>query len=507
MKIFKVLFKFIFSIVFLLLVMVFLLYKNVNVPTYTEETLNINEMIDEEFNLLFTGDNDDFEFKLSVSDNLINNYILETVEESLNTKFNKGYVYEEGFIRVQGVWSKIEGDNLDIYFGAHLVYKKLVYKTSARIRLKIIETNLGVITFKLEKFNLGKLSFKWLVRIAPTIANIFMGDFSEFLQEELGGLVSYNQRNMTVSVNLNNMVDSLDDEALMFAKLLINNNLLELKIKDKISLSLNLNKLKDDFKVDEIDESDKLSSMDDLEKLISNKLISGALSNTNHIKFSELDVKKIFSFMITNEISENEYLFKGEVYEDINLTINNPSFYMDNNNFYILFETLIGKEEKALKTNIKAKVTFNKQASNLVLTLKDVSLGEVLLERDVLMSLLSGVSNEFLTDGKIIIEDFFKDFDDDNLRVNKIKVEDGYLVLEYKFKNNLSILDEIINIPINEELKSQIIDLANGFLNGEINEDNYLEHIDDILDKLTEEDLDLILGMLEGYLDGGFGFD
>ena len=82
------------------------------------------------------------------------------------------------------------------------------------ISFKIIEDQEkpGELILRLDKFKIGNLSLRWVLRVAPKLAERFIGqDIDSFIEQTIGDFATYNGDKLELSINIYDLTKHLEE--------------------------------------------------------------------------------------------------------------------------------------------------------------------------------------------------------------------------------------------------------------------------------------------------------
>ncbi|HHT55445.1 MAG TPA: hypothetical protein GX012_02655, partial [Acholeplasma sp.] len=218
---FKILFKpikwilgIILGLVIMIAIPIALLYKSVTPPTLSEDEIDIEEYIIEEVDHLIDTSNDDKTLSLTLNEEVINGMIHKELVNQFGESEDSNYLYEDENIMFQGAWIELKEDTVNIIAGAHANARIFTFKTRVLVAFKIIEDQErpGELILRLDKFKIGNLSLRWVLRVAPKLAERFLGqDLDSFIEETIGDFGTYDSSKMELSINFYNLTEQLDE--------------------------------------------------------------------------------------------------------------------------------------------------------------------------------------------------------------------------------------------------------------------------------------------------------
>lgn len=491
MRPFKWIFRIIFTLITLLIVLIVvpiaLLYKNVTPPPTNNNSLVFEEYIDEQIANLVDENNDDKILALSLDEETINteikNLLIRSLKDNLLT--NDQYIAEMGErILIQGAWVKLNEDIIEIEVGAHFDAEIMVFKSRALIALKIIETTPSKLVLKIDKLKLGNLPLKWVLKVAPKILENFFGkDLDEMIEEIFSGFGTYNQEKQEITVDIKSLLKDTDEMLEAILKLIEEEKLIFFGVNKKndqhqIQVGIDLNKIKSHKNPLSLFSNEKIKTEKEFNNFMSNKALTGLIKN--QISFNDKDFLKILNYLMVEDNSLNDYLIEKKVYNNYTLKALTPYFEI-NNKAVLNIPIFFGTDTDNLKVNISLDTQFIKNNNDLVISLSNAEIGELIVEDDLLNSLISNLSSEntLVSDFDFKIKDFFTMFNDQGFEVKDISISKDMINFNLDGINVNGLLNEIIADFTNDEVKNIASDLLNKIENS--------EEIIEELEKLTVE--------------------
>lgn len=515
MRLIKWVFKTILSLIIVSILIVtiplFLLYKDVKPPKITEgETLNIEELINEELEKLFDEDNLEKTINFSVDEDFINREIIELLVSVLETNLsnNPNYLAEyNNMIFFQGVWVTFSDNTISINAGIHLRYEGITYKTRLLINLKLVGFRDGEIILKVSKLNIGNMPFKWLVRVAPEIYKLVTGEtFNELLSGYMGEILTYDRRYQNFRVSISELIKEFIENSEMtngLFKILSEDNFLDLKIdkeddKYYFNASLNFNKLLSDKEAIILDEDERISSESELNDFTYDKLLEGVI--LERIRLDSKEITILIDYMLLSSLGDASHLIHQEIYLDYEIKVLRPYFEIGEK-AVLNFPLLIGKEDNYLKSNISLEIRFVKVKDDLKLYYDNVLLGELLIDNEMISLLLGSINlSELKFDGdSFLISNFFSLFKTKDIQISHINVSENEININFHKLNSENILEDIINDFPNVIVKDVAERIFDKILNNE-NIDDEIDELLDIYDSLTEEEQNELFHIINKHL-------
>lgn len=504
------LFKFLMGLVITALVFVGLifgfLYTNEVPPTLNAATINIEDMLFDEVDNLIDETNDDKTLSVVISENDINYLIKEQLEKDFPPTGNDDYLFETGPFKVQGVWVKVKNETkLDIIAGMHLDMNFMTFKSRILIQLEVIATSDSDIVVTIKKVSLGRLPIRWLIKLAPNLAKSLVGfDIEELIDELLDGMGTFDAKKLSVTFNVANIFkeDGLEKE---IVKLLKEQEIVNLGFQDDannkgFNLSIDLNDLKSDKERRIVAQADKITTEQEFQDFMQNKILTSVLMGNNSLILSETDLDRVIDYMLKDMIT-NDLLIKQQIYEQYELMIGVPYFEFKVVDSKVNIPVLIGDNLNTFNSNLDITIEFTKQGDNLVLEVSDIIIGTLQINEEISDALLDMLQegNDMFTEGKIVLVDFFKTFSEQNLDVSEINTLEGSLELKvdgFDFSNLVGEIIDELNIPELNDLLNDILD--------EMDQGNdpmdLIDDLEDLLDDLTEEQLEDLLDLIGDYI-------
>lgn len=502
----------ILGLVIMIAIPIALLYKSATPPTLSGNELEFETYIKEELDHLIDSTNDDKTLNLALDEDLINGMIHKELVKQFSETDDSNYLYKDENVMFQGAWVELKEDTINIIIGAHADARLFTFKTRVLISFKIIENeeNPAELTLKLDKFRVGNLSFRWVLRFAPKLAENFLGqDIESFIEEAIGDFGTYDSNKMELTVDFYKLTDQLEenkDLAVLLLDLIYNNELLDLgviKEEDayKLGLSLNLNKLEDKTPNFVLAEADRIETEEEFNNFLYNKALSGIISSNDAIKFNSFEMNKIIDYIFSQSAEiTNDYLMKSEIYEDYEIVVGKP--YVDiNNSVVINVPVEMGKDGNYFKTKFKLGITLdNNNNDDLIIEFNSANIGDVTIDEDAISQILAVAGQDNITNNKMVVEDFFLAFKDANIEITNIEVSNNMLLFNYEGFNVNDILNNIQTVINNPDLNDKVDEIIDKIGNEEEITIEDLEDLMEILEDLTDQEKENIQNIINNFL-------
>lgn len=501
----------ILGLVIMIAIPIALLYKSATPPTLSDVEIDLEEYIYEEVDHLIDPANEDKSFSITIDENSVNNLIHEQLVLQFGESENPDYLYEDENVMFQGAWVEFKEDTVNVIVGAHANARILTFKTRVLISFKIIDDQEkpGELVLRLDKFKIGNLSLRWVLRVAPKLAERFLGqDIDSFIEETIGDFATYNGDKLELSINLYNLTKHLEENKELGDLLLdviYGNDLLELGVFNddeeyKLGVKLNLNKVKDESANYVLPESEKINSEEEFNSFLYNKAITGIMSSNNAIQFNNLEMNKVIDYIFKQSAEvTTDYLMKSEIYEGYEAIIGNP--YLEIGEDLIISVPIeIGKDGKYFKTKFKLTVGLNVSGDDLLIDFKTGKLGELTIDGDNIGQILAVAGQDEIIDSKMLVEDFFTSFEEAGIEITNIEVLNNRLLFHYEGINVNDILDEIQTSINNPELNVKVDELLDKLENNQEITEEDIEDLLEIFENFTDDELQDIQDIINNYL-------
>lgn len=499
----------IFLLILITLPFVFM-YKSVTPPETSNQQLDIDEYISEQIENLIDETNNDKRLNLTFDDDLVNSEIKNQLTKQYGNSSSE-YVFEDENIKFQGAWVKFKKDIVELHIGAHINARILTYKTRVLVSFKFKAEEDGIITLKLHKFRVGNLTYKWLLKLAPKVAENFLGmNITEMIEDTIGGYGTFDQKKLELKVDLYNLVDQVEDNEeliILLLDLIYENELLDLGVlKDsnddlyKFGVSLNLNNLHDDSPLYKLNEEDKFEDDEEFQEFLKNKAIAGVLSNNESIKLNTLDFNKVIDYIFNQgEQLASDILMESNLYENYNAYILNP--YIEIKDDLILnVPVRLGTSENTFKTVIKVKVALNLVDDDLHISLNSLDIGDFNLDSDKIETLMEMFESDEFEGTEIVISNFLDPIKETGIDIKDISVKDNSINFEFDGLGVNDLLEDINNEINNNDLNDKIDEIKDKLSNNEEITDEDLDDLMEIFEDLDEEDMEKIQDLINDFL-------
>jgi len=501
----------ILGIVIMIAIPIALLYKSVTPPTTSEVEIDLEEYIYTEVDHLIDPENEDKSFSLTIDENTVNNLIYEQLVLQFGESENPNYLYEDENVMFQGAWVEFREDTVNIIAAAHADARIFTFKTRVLTSFKIIEDQEkpGELILRLDKFKIGNLSLRWVLRVAPKLAERFIGqDIDSFIEQTIGDFATYNGDKLELSINIYDLTKHLEENKELgdlLIDLIYGNDLLELGVFNdddeyKLGVKLNLNKVKDDSANYVLPESEKINTEEEFNNFLYNKALSGIISSNNAIRFNNLEMNKIIDYIFkqSSEVAA-DYLMRTKIYQEYEAIIGNP--YLEiSEDLVINVPIEIGKDSKFFKTKFKLSVVLNVSGDDLIIEFKNGAIGQLTIDNNNIDEILSVAGQEDIIESRMLVEDFFTSFEEAGIEITNIEVINNKILFYFEGINVNNILDDIktsINNPALNDKVDEIIDKIDN--SEEITEED-VEELLEIFENFTEEELQDIQDIINNYL-------
>lgn len=524
-RLFKWIISLIVTVLFVPVLMLFLFYKSATVPVddyASSGTIDIMELLNNSVNAFLEDTSEPLRLQAGTAE--INALAREELIKALGkTPTDLEYVLKEENFGIQGAWLEGHEDGFSIIVGAHGFIAGFTYKTSIRMKFIVDSSADGEITFVLNKMSIGKLPIAWLSGIADKILNrVYAGGADSLVNDMLGDMATFSLKERKLTIDVKEAVSgNVDDPTTAAALDLIFNLIFEQELfkfkMDKTSLGfeLGLNRIADNTPVYSVPAAMKIQDDDHLSMIIASKassLLLSMLDAKSYIDLDELTFNRILEYLLrTGGLVDK--LFETELLDEYMFSVGMVYTNLEENFQVIVPLDLTSKTDptKAFKTKLTLSTEISLDGDDLVITLKQMDIGEIGFDEESIGLLLALVGeNEFIVDQKIIIEGFKEKLELEEASISDIEVVSGKLRLHVEL-NNLDLTD--LQQALGDALDAvkanypEIEDLITDLLSG----DDFEEAFDNIIDGLSnmsdQDQEDLLNELLDQLEQSGFDID
>ena len=348
---------------------------------------------------------------------------------------------------------------VEIDSGAHVFVGDFTYKTSLLIAFKL-DVNTEEVTLTLDKINIGHIPLAWVFGVADWAVKTASGTgIEEMINNQLNGLATFDPQTREIKFDVQDLIDQQvgqdDPESAALINSLLTflgqNELLDIGFNDgSFDVSLGLGKLLDTTSPFVLDAADQITDAADLQTILEAKATSIAVSilTTNTDPFIDLDeftLNRMMDYMMRDTMSSPGVLFTTTFMEQYTLTAGMLYVTMDDNFVVNIPLEIVDQndDKKKFTTIIKIDATPSiENGSDFVITLNGLSAGEVTLDGEHMDSILALIGeNDYITDSKIVIEDFDAQMQQVGMSISDIEVSGSNLRLYVDLSGTLDLTD------------------------------------------------------------------
>jgi hypothetical protein len=532
---FKVIVIPILSIVAIPLITLAVLYKSVEIPvedfTSDGNTVVLTDMITEEMDAFLANNDSDSVITLGVAQKEANLLLKETFL-SMNSNYldedatddEKNYVLKEDMYGYQGTWVDFNEDMVEIESGIHIFVSNFTYKTRLLIAFKL-EADTEEIVLTLDKLTIGNLPLAWAFGAADwAVTQITGNDLEATINDQLNGIATFDPTTREIRVDVQTLVDSqLSDDPQQAA--LVNslmafvdeNELFDIGFTDgSFDASLALGKTKDDTPPFELNATDRLITEADLTAMLESKatsLILSTLSTTTnpYIEFGELTLNKVLDYMLRDQQVAPGVLQEVVLFEDYLMRAYVPYVTMTDTVFVVnipLKISSIAEPTNTFQTIIKIDATPSMSGSDLVITLNQLTAGEVSVTNEHLANILTLLGDtDLIVDGNIVIQDFDQQMNQAGMSIDTVEVVNSKLKMYVELSDQIplgdiqdaieGVLDGISDNPdIPAELDQAVDDVLNSLTDPSGDPEQAVEDFMETFEGLDEEEQQVVYDAL-----------
>lgn len=501
---FKILVIPILSIVAIPLITLAVLYKSVDIPvddfTSDGDTVLIADMVSEEMDTFLESNTNESEITLGIAQKEAN-LLLKEQFTSMNASYLdedatddlKNYVIKEDMYGYQGSWVRFIDDKVEIESGAHVFVSSFTFKTRLLITFEL-EASTEEIILTLDKLTIGNLPLAWAFGVADwAVTQITGNDLSEMINSQLNGMATFDPTTREIKVDVQTLVDSQFEDDPQQAALVNSlmafvdeNELLEIGFTEgSFDASLALGKTKDDSPRFELDDNDKIVDDADMQSMLESKatalILSTLTTTTNpYIEFDQLTLNRVLEYMLREQQVSPGVIQEVVLFEDYQMNAYVPYITMDGEEFMVniplrIFE--IAEPTKEFVTIIKIDAAPSMSGSDLVITLNELSAGEVTVSNEHVANILTMLGDsDLIVDGQIVLKDFDQQMNQAGMSI------DSVVVLNSKLRMYVELSD---SIPL-QDIQDTIQDVLTGVNDNPDIPAEVGDAIDDVLDSLTD---------------------
>lgn len=449
--------------------LLFFAYNDVSIPTddyQASSSVDLTSMISTEMDSFLTNPDSTSEISLGIDQADVNTMIKDNLLVGLNADYldglggdNDSYVIKQDYFGYQGSWVRFSDDMVEIESGAHVFVGDFTYKTSLLIAFKL-DVNTEEVTLTLDKINIGHIPLAWVFGVADWAVKTASGTgIEEMINNQLNGLATFDPQTREIKFDVQDLIDQQvgqdDPESAALINSLLTflgqNELLDIGFNDgSFDVSLGLGKLLDTTSPFVLDAADQITDAADLQTILEAKATSIAVSilTTNTDPFIDLDeftLNRMMDYMMRDTMSSPGVLFSTTFMEQYTLTAGMLYVTMDDNFVVNIPLEIVDQNDtnKKFTTIIKIDATPSiENGSDFVITLNGLSAGQVTLDGEHMDSILALIGeNDYITDGKIVIEDFDAQMQQVGMSMSDIEVSGSNLRLYVDLSGTLDLTD------------------------------------------------------------------
>lgn len=511
------------------------IYKSVDIPVeeFTSEGASVVliDMVTEEMDAFLADNNNESVITLGLAQKEVNlllkeqfltmndQYLNEDAEDDL-----KNYVLKEDMYGYQGTWVKFEEDKVEIESGIHVFVSNFTYKTRLLISFKL-EADTEEIVLTLDELTIGNLPIAWAFGVANWAVTQFTGnDIEATINEQLNGIATYDPAIREIRVDVQTLVDSqLKDDPQQAA--LVNslmafideNELFEIGFTEgSFDASIALGKTKDDTPINQLDASQRIMTEADLTSMLESKatsLILSTLSTTTnpYIEFGELSLNQVLDYMLRDQQVSPGVLQEVIMIENYIMRAYQPYVTMTDTVFIVNFPLKISSIDEptsSFQTIIKVDATPTMSGSDLVITLNELTAGQVSITNEHLSNILTLLGDtDLIVDGNIVIKDFDQQMNQAGMSIENVEVINSKLRMYVILSDQIpveeikdvieGVLDGISDNPdIPEELDQAVDDVLTSIADPEGDPEQAVEDFMETFEELDEEEQQVVYDAL-----------
>jgi hypothetical protein len=533
---FKVIVLPILSIVAIPLITLAILYKSVEIPvedfTSDGDTVVLADMITQEMDAFLENNDSESVITLGVAQKEANLLLKETFL-SMNSNFldenatddEKNYVLKEDMYGYQGTWVNFDEDIVEIESGIHIFVANFTYKTRLLITFKL-EADTEEIVLTLDKLTIGNLPLAWAFGAADwAVTQITGNDLEETINDQLNGVATFNPTTREIRVEVQTLVDSQfqDDpqQAALINSLMAfvdENELFEIGFTDgSFDASLALGKTKDATPPFELDAADRIMTEADLTAMLESKatsLILSTLSTTTnpYIEFGELTLNKVLDYMLKDQQVSPGVLQEVVMFENYVMKAYVPYVSMTDTEFVVnipLNISSIAEPTHQFQTIIKIDATPTISGSDLVITLNELTAGEVSVTNEHLPNIVTLLGDtNLIVDGNIVIQNFDQQMNQAGMSIESVEVTNSKLRMYVVLSDSIplgdiqdaieGVLGGISDNPeVPAEVNDAIDDVLNSITDPQGDPEQAVEDFMETFEGLSEEDQQAVYDALQ----------
>ena len=472
-----------------------LMYKPMENPLsdLSGESFSLSETIEEAFNTFLNLETKDQPVSFAITDDVANSFILDLLKDT-NENFldTEDYVIKEEFYGFSGAWITFDDDEVEIFAKVDIFVPAgddpFIFQTGIRIVLEP-QINLDDISLEIESISIGNLPILWIFRLASWISEIALDmDIEETVNESLEGFGEFNEDDLKVTINVKDFISNqlVAEESLKTAlteiiTFISSAELIEIKATDEaFEFSLALEKLDTDIEPFSLQAGDSITSEADFETLfatlfdpyaIAGSMIEASLLGqtfTPYVDISSYVLNQVLGYTLNDLVVDNA-LFKTEL-GNFEIQVSTP--FLRDLDIYVPITILNYDIERLFTTYIIIGTDFKLVDNNLEIEFKDITLGTIELEDNLLQSLFAIVpENDMIIGNRVIIKDVDALFGSAGITLVNLEANDDFIRIFVSANNTLDfslvedLVDDILDtFTTNPNIPSDVSDAATSVL-------------------------------------------
>lgn len=435
------------------------------------------------------------------------------------------------YVGIKGAWVSFGKDTLTLNARADVfVTESITYTTTLKVIFEIKMTD-SEFSLSLKGVRLGHLPIP--VRLSATILDFVLGQMDSFdlneMVEQVLPMGEFSLKDIKYTLSFDEIVTLAEENQPLFGvmmDLVLSNRLMDFALtKEGFQGAIHFGKLRSDGTITVpayLDES-VMANFDQqavIEQRVSAFLLN-ALSGERKLKLDEKTVNQLLYHNVGNTLT-----FSQDVEFEVNdetkiytVAIKGTFIRMEGNELklYAVFDLAGLEAVLEIQTEVSTR-----EDGYIVLSVQAITMGEVVINADMIETLFTLFDDAFETEGNAILvsmdalESLFLGSD---LRINGLSIASGQLVIDVEVDNALAdafddlieelqnAIDQTLNDPAletlfmdNLELETQLQDVLDQALNGTITEESIEEFLE-TLQGLDEADQQLLIDTLLGHID------
>ena len=472
-----------------------LMYKPMENPLadLSGESFSLSETIEEAFNTFLNLETKDQPVSFAITDDVANSFILDLLKDT-NENFlvTEDYVIKDEFYGFSGAWITFDDDEVEIFAKVDIFVPAgddpFIFQTGIRIVLDP-QINLDDISLEIDSISIGNLPILWIFRLASWISEIALDmDIEETVNETLEGFGEFNEDDLKVTINVKDFIsnqlvaeESLKKALTEMITFISSAELIEIKATDEaFEFSLALEKLDTDIEPFSLQTGDSITSEADFEALfatlfdpytIAGSMIEASLLGqtfTPYVDISSYVLNQLLGYTLNDLVVDNA-LFKTEL-GNFEIQVSTP--FLRDLDIYVPITILNYDIERLFTTYIIIGTDFKLVNNNLEIEFKDITLGTIELEDNLLQSLFAIVpENDMITGNRVIIKDVDALFGSAGITLVNLEANDDFIRIFVSANNTLDfslvedLVDDILDtFTTNPNIPSDVSDAATSVL-------------------------------------------